>query len=95
MSPEKEGDVPQEIDVFDVSNLMMQELPAQRQKNTFFQKLKQNLEKDIKKPSGIEVIEYDDSPSQLLNTTKSILIPKNSIILEDDGDQESGDENSS
>jgi hypothetical protein len=36
MSPEKEGDVPQEIDVFDVSNLMMQELPAQRQKNTFF-----------------------------------------------------------
>ena len=45
----------------------------------------------MKPPVGIEVIEYDDSPSQLLNTTKSILIPKNSIILEDDGDQDSGD----
>jgi hypothetical protein len=29
-SPEKEGDVPEESDAFDVSNLMMQELPVQR-----------------------------------------------------------------
>ena len=49
MSPEKYGDVPEEIDVFDVSNLMMQELPVTRQKNTFFKKLKSNMEKETKK----------------------------------------------